>query len=196
MKVQKLSSNKAIIIMTNEELNKRKITITDLKEGKKKAQNFFFEILEESKISEEFEIDSSQLLIEVTQSMDELFTITITKADCIPDKNLVAKIKSAKNVCYIVSSNIYGFENIDNLYEFALEARIENLYVGNNSLYTLDNMYYIHFSNSTIKNNQFVKTFSVISEYSSKYFSKKSVSFLEHATLLLKNNAIQTIQNI
>ena len=196
MKVQRLNQNKAIIIMTPEELDKRKITVKDLKEGKEKAKNFFFEILEESEISDEFGVDSSKLLIEVSQTTDELFTITITKADCVPDTAFSSKLKQIRNISYTVSSCIYKFENIQNLYKFALKALDENLCIGVNSLYLLNDRYYLYFSNSTIKKGDFVKTFGVISEYSSKYYSKKNNSFFEYATLIIKNNAIQTLQNI
>ena len=196
MKIQKLNNSKAIIVLSYDEISKRKITIKDLKEGKEKAKNFFFKLLEESEIFTEADMDSSQLLIEVAQTMDELFTITITKADCVPSQAFSSKIKNVRNISYTVSSSIYKFENVENLYQFTIRALKEGLLIGVNSLYLLNNMYYLHFSNSTIKKGDFVRTFGVLSEYCSKYYSKKVSSFFEYATLLIKNNAVQTLQNI
>ena len=85
MKVQIVNNNKAMILLTSKELAEKQITLNDIKEGKERARDFFFEILEEAQISEEFGMESSQLLIEVSYTNDDLFMITITKADCIPD---------------------------------------------------------------------------------------------------------------
>ena len=183
-------------MLTAEELSKKKITLSDIKEGKAKARDFFIQILEESDIIEDFSADSSQLFIEVSISNDNIFMITVTKADCIPDTSTLDKMKRIENVCYTVSSNIYEFEDIKDLYSFASKALIEGLYLGNNSLYEINGIYILYFSNASIKNSSFVKTFSILSEYSSKYYYKNLISFLEYANVLRKNNAIQYLQNL
>ena len=105
-------------------------------------------------------------------------------------------MKQAKNISYTVSSNLYEFNNLYNLYLFAHKTIEEDLFVGCNSLYELNNKYYLLFSNLTIKRASFVKTFSIITEYSSNYYSKKVLEFLEYSKPLIKNSALQTIQKI
>ena len=196
MKVEKINNNKAIIIITTAELAKRKISLKDIKEGSENVQDFFFEVLEDANIIEEFTNDSSQLFIEVSTSQDDVFMITVTKADCIPDIAAFGKASNQSKMSYTVSSNIYSFASSKELHSFCKKAMDENLYIGINSLYELNNKYFLLFSNSTIKKSSFVKTFSVISEYADKYFSKQTTSFLEYAKQILPKNAIQTLQKI
>lgn len=195
MRVEKINNQKAKIILTIAELAKHKITLKDIKDGKEKARNFFSKILEDSNLVEDFGDSSTQLLIEASYK-DNLFMITITKADCIPDtKKYTNHIDS---FTYIVSSNIYIFDTLKTLYEFCLKAKQENLFVGTNSLYYLDNKYFLLFSDNTIKKNEFVKTFSVISEYSSSYSAKPlyKIALKEYSNLLIDKNAINYICTI
>lgn len=185
-----------MIILTLAELAKRKITLKDIKDGAENVQDFFFEILADANITEEFTTDSSQLFVEVTTSEDDIFMITITKADCLPDIAKYDKPIKPSKVTYTVSSNIYSFSYLTELYEFCKQATICELFVGVNSLYEFNGKYFLMFSNSTIKKSEFVKTFSVLSEYVDKYFSKQTTAFLEYAKLIIAKNAVQTLQKI
>ncbi len=196
MKVEKINNNKAMIILTTAELAKRKITLKDIKEGAENVQDFFFEILEDSNITQEFASEASQLFVEVSTSGDDIFMITVTKADCLPDISEYNKLPQPGKVSYTVSSNIYGFASLNELYEFCKKAKEEDLYVGINSLYELNSKYFLLFSNATIKKVHFVKTFSVLSEYTDKYFSRQTIAFLEYAKLILSKCAVQTLQKI
>lgn len=196
MKVEKINNNKAMIILTTEELHKRKITLKDIKDGSKKVQDFFFEILEDADIIEDFANETASLFVEVSTSEDDIFMITITKSDCLPELTDFDKISKTSKFTYTVSSNIYSFTSLKNLYDFCKKASDEELYVGVNSLYELNNKYYLLFCNSSIKKSKFVKTFSVLSEFADKYFSKQTTSFLEYAKPIIAKDAIQTLQNI
>ena len=195
MKIENISNQRAKIMLTFDELAKNKITLKDIKDGKEKARNFFFQILEDSNILEDFADNSSQLLIEVSYK-DNLFIITVTKADCIPDAKKY--LNTVDTSTYTVSSNIYTFDNLKTLYDFCLKAKQENLFVGTNSLFNFDNKYILLFSDKTIKKPEFVKTFSVISEYSSSYFARPlyKIALKEHSNLLIDKNAINYIYNL
>lgn len=196
MKVEKINNNKAMIILTLDELTKKKITLKDIKEGADNVQDFFFEILEDADIIQEFTTDSSQLFVEVSTSENDIFMITVTKTDCLPDVSNFSKSHKTSKISYTVSSNIYSFASLTELHDFCKKVITEDLYVGINSLYEFNNKYFLLFSNSTIKKSNFVKTFSVISEYSDKYYSKQTTAFLEYAKLIIAKNAIQTLQKI
>ena len=122
--------------------------------------------------------------------------ITITKADCLPDIAKYDKPAKSSRVAYTVSSNIYSFSSLKELYEFCKQVTIGELFVGVNSLYEFNSKYFLMFSDSTIKKSGFVKTFSVLSEYVDKYFSKQTTAFLEYAKLIIAKNAVQTLQKI
>ena len=144
---------------------------------------------------EDFGDNSTQLLIEAA-SKDNLFMITITKADCIPDIKKYPEATSSFS--YIVSSNIYAFDSLHDLYKFCTKVKQEELFVGINSLYSLECKYFLIFSDKTIKRAEFVKTFSVLSEYSSSYYARPlyKIALKEHSNLLIEKNAISYIYNI
>lgn len=195
LQVEKINNQKARIILTIAELTERKVSLKDIQDGKEKARNFFFEILEDCNLMDYFEANSNQLLIEATRK-DNLFMITVTKADCIPD---IAEYSNVSNsFVYTVSSNIYVFDSLKHLYEFCIKTREEKLFVGTNSLYELDGQYFLLFTNATIKDTRFIKTFSVLSEYSSYIYANPLYKHYlkEHSNLLIDKTAITSIHNI
>lgn len=197
MKISKINNNKVCITLTIDELETRHISLKDIELNKDKAQNFFFEVLEESELNTEFVEDCSQLLIEATTENNDLFIITITKIDNIPD---ISKYYMSSNkpqlISYSVSSSIYDFNDVNNLIDFAKKAEKESLFLGINSLYSFSGHYFLIFSNTTIKKNEFIKTFCVLSEYADKYYSKPLYrsAIIEYSDPLLKKSAIQNLQ--
>ena len=85
MKVEKINNNKVKITLTFDELEKREIDIKDIEKNSEIAKNLFMDLIEESNIDEEFEFEDSQLLIEACSDNNNLFVVTITKVDNIPD---------------------------------------------------------------------------------------------------------------
>ena len=79
MKIEKLNLNTLKIILTVEELSLKDITIRDIESGKKKAQNFFFDIIENSNFASEFLQDNTKLLVEAYVNHDDKLIVTITK---------------------------------------------------------------------------------------------------------------------
>ncbi len=190
MKIERINNNKAKISITLEELRKRKITLNDIKQNKLKAENFFLGLLEDTKLIEEFEVDSNELFIEAIRE-ENLLTITITKMLNISCKE---EIEHAKTV-YTISSNIYTFGNANNLIEFANKASLENLYIPKYSLYYFNNNFFLIFSKKDIRCYEFVRSYSVLSEYASKYSSSSYLkdTLNEHATLIFSNANINYI---
>ena len=195
MKVEKINESKAVIILTKSDLKKRKISISDLKEGKKKAQDFFFEILEEVNIIDSFSYEDSQLFVEVAISPDDSFIITITKTESIPDIALDSNLNKAK-IIYSISSTLYEFKSLDDLYKFSKVADKLNLYIGSNSLYKLDGKHFLLFSKSTVKKADFIKTYLVLCEYSEQIYAKQDLIFDEYANEIIAKDALQFISKI
>lgn len=184
MKVERINNNKAKISLTLEELRKKKITLKDIKQNKLKAEDFFLELLEETRLIEEFEIDSNELFVEAIRE-DNLLTITITKMLDISCKD---EIKQA-NIVYKISSNIYVFDSSSELKDFAIKANLEKLYIPKCMLYYFNNKFFLVFSKKDIRCSQFIKSYSILSEYASHYSSSSYLKDIlnEHATLLFNN---------
>ena len=144
MQIEKINKNKVKIILTLEELEKRDVNIKDIEKNNEIAKELFCNLIEESNIDEEFEFDNSQLLIEASSDNNNLFIVTITKVDNMPDlkkyslleKNSKGKNRSTNNsIDYKVDSYIYSFESIDNILEMCTKSQSELLFWGKNSIY-------------------------------------------------------------
>ena len=184
----------------------------DYRENKREL---FIDLIEENNLDEDFIIGDAQLLIEAASDNNNLFTVTITKVDNIPelkkyallDKKNKDKDKSktinnttkAKNIQnYKISSYIYSFNSINDILDICTKAKNENLFFGKNSLYLYNGTYFLIFSTSSIKNSKFKKTFVFLSEYCQNYssYDMLAVSIKEKSKLVIENNALQKLSTI
>lgn len=192
MKIEKLDLNTLKIILSVEELSLKNITIKDIELGKKKAQNFFFDIIEDSNFAEEFLKENSKLLVEACVNSENHLEVTITKFEQMPTTHINAKLKN-QNTNY----QLYVFYKLDELLEFIKVCANANLFVGNNSLYSYQNMYILIFSKSSTNLENFKKTYYTLTEYCDKYSSKQSLisCVKDNGTLLISKTAVNTISN-
>lgn len=207
MKVEKINNNKVKITLTFEELEKREIDIKDIEKNSELAKNLFVDIIEESNIDEDFEFEDAQLLIEACSDNNNLFIVTITKIDNFPDLKkyslLEKQVKNKKNTKskvtnYKVDSFIYSFKSIDDILSLCEDAKSEKLFFGRNSLYKYNDNYFIIFSNTSVKNKRFLKTFVFLSEYCNNYYSHDifSSAIKEKSKLIIQNYALQNLSKI
>lgn len=169
LKIEKINKDKIKITLTIDELAVRKISPVEIQNDKQKAQNFFFNLLEESKLQDEFLIEGSHLFIEAS-IINNCFTIVVTKIFDLPDSDNYSFCNS--KTVYRINSSIYEFNNINNLLLFAKKISSLNLFFGSNSLYYFNNKYYLIFSPNCIKNHAFLKTFLILSEYCDNYYKR------------------------
>lgn len=203
MKIERISQNKVKIILTLDELKKRKISVRELEKDNALARDLFFDLIEETNLDEELQLDGSQLLIEASSDNKDLFIVTITIVDVKPStfkqfSGSDIKSPNTKSNCYKVSSNIYEFNSMDNILEFCEKSKEENLFFGRNSLYKENNRYYLVFSKNAVKNKKFIKTFIFLSEYCTAYYDYDmlEVSIKETSKLIIANSAIQKLKSI
>jgi adapter protein MecA 1/2 len=205
MKIEKINDNKIRITLTFDELEKRKISLNDIEKDSTLAKELLFNLLEESNLENDFMTDDSHLFIEASYDNSNLFIVTITKIDNIPELKKYSTLKEensnprlAKYSSYTVSSYIYSFESLDIILNLCQIASKENLFFGKNSLYKYGDVYFIIFSKATVKNKKFLKTFVFLSEYCKQYSSYNlfETSITEKAQLILKNNALQKLSKI
>ena len=205
MKVEKINENKIRITLTFEELENRQISLKDIEKNSSLAKNRFIDLIEESNLDEDFIIDDSQLFIEASSDNNDLFIVTITKIDNMPELKKYALLDSSKKkskgtnsrqtVEYKVDSNIYLFKSIEHILNLCEVSKKEKLFFGKNSLYKYNNSYIIIFSKSSIKNKKFLKTFVFLSEYCNSYYAYDilETSIKEKSKLIVENNALQTL---
>ncbi len=207
MQIEKINNNKIKIILTFEELEKRNIDIKDIEQSNEIAKELFCNLIEESNIDEEFEFDNSQLLIEACSDNNNLFIVTITKVENLPDLKTYSLLdkkqknenkSNKKQINYKVDSFIYSFKNIDDILNMCENSKSELIFWGKNSLYKYCNSYYLIFAQSSVKNKKFLKTFIFLSEYCQNYYSQNifATAIKEKSELIIANSALQKLSKI
>lgn len=197
MKVEKIDNNKVKITISFEELENRNITLHDIEINNTAAKEFFNNLIEESNVDDCFEFEDSQLFIEASADTNNTFILTVTKIEDIPDLNNYTK-KSAPTLCTKLDSQLFEFSSIDKILDFCYTTKDESLYFGTNTLYKYDDRYFILFSDTSIKNKKFTKTYAMLSEYSSRYFSYDLfyTAIIEKSDAIIKNRALQKLRKI
>ncbi len=211
MKIEKINENKIKIILTFDELENRNISLTEISKNTNIAQDFFITLLEESNLEEDFIIDDSHLFIEAASDNNNLFIITITKINDIPElkkyslmenkniKKIKKKPKCKSNIIkYKVDSYIYSFSSIDTILKLCEQSKKEKLFFGRNSLYKYQNNYFLIFSKNSVKNDKFLKTYVFLSEFCDNYYSLDlyETTLIEKSRLIIKDYALQRLNKI
>ena len=207
MKIEKIDENKVRITLTIDELSQRQISLKDIEQDSNRAQDLFLDLLEESDLQEDFLMDDSQLFVEASSDNENLFIVTITKIDYMPEiarytpkKKSSRKKKNANSspTEYTVASTIYKFSNLDRVLELVSKLKLEKAFMGTNSLYKYDDSYFLVFSNTSIKNAKFIKTFVILSEYAEQYYAADMYKTLikEKSKLIIDKKAIQNLSKI
>lgn len=208
MKIEKIDENKVKITLTLDELSQRQVSLKDIEQDSCTAQDLFLDLLEESDLQEEFLMDDSQLFVEASSDNENLFIVTITKIDYMPElaKYASAKKKTSRKTTtktnttnkYTVASCIYKFNTLDRILDLSSKLKLEKAFMGTNSLYKYEDSYFIVFSPSSIKNAKFIKTFVILSEYCEQYYAADMYKTLvqEKSKLVIEKRALQTLSKI
>ncbi|MEG1989751.1 MAG: adaptor protein MecA [Clostridia bacterium] len=208
MKVEKISENKVKITLSIDELNQRNITLKDIEKDSVKAKNLFLELIEESNLESNFVFEHAQLFVEATTDSNDFFTVTITKVDDFPDLskyNLIEqnseKTKSkrmpALNNDYTLF-NVFCFDSLDTLVNMCDILKSSPHFLGKNSLLKYDEKYFLIFSKYSIKNIKFLKTYSILSEFSINTYEGIlfETSLKEKGKIIIKDKALQNLIKI
>lgn len=192
MKIEKINTNKVKLVLSDIDLEERKITRNDLKLNTKKTQDLFVDLIDELSNHLDIVEDKTKLLIEAHFDYNNDFNIFITKID-----DRLFNIKYFYNFTnrHISNNNIFEFDSIEKIFQLSYNLNRDDLFIGKNSLYKFENQYFLIFSKYSIKNINFLKTYSILQEFSdnSKQSTLFELSIKEKAKLIIKDKAIQTI---
>lgn len=196
MKIEKVDDNKVKITLSFEELEMRNITLSDIEKNNAAAKNLFTSLIEETNLDEDFKFENSQLFIEASADNNNTFILTITKIEDLPDINKYSR--QNPKVLYKIDSHLFEFPSLDTILEFCEIAKEENLFFGKNTLYKYNDKYFILFSETAIKNKKFIKTYVMLSEYCTRYFSYDLfyTTIKEKGLVVIANRAIQKLMKI
>jgi adapter protein MecA 1/2 len=208
LKVEKINENKVRITLSIDELTQRHISLSDLEKDTIKAKKLFLELIEESNLESSFIFEHAQLFVEAATDNNDFFIVTITKMDDFPDLtkyNLLDEgfskktiSKPSTNLVYPINFNIFSFECLDNLLDMCDILKKTKSFLGKNSLYKLDNRYFLIFSKYSIKNSKFLRTYSIINEFCLCNYESPlyEASLIEKAKLIISDKALQTLTKV
>jgi len=205
LKVEKINENKVKITLSIDELAQRHISLKDLEKDTMKAKQLFLELIEESNLESSFIFEHAQLFVEAATDSNDFFTVTITKIDDFPDLskynlldegfNKKSIKKSSTDMSYPIKFNVFSFDNLDNILDMCDILKKTKSFLGKNSLYKLDNRYFLIFSKYSIKNVKFLKTYSIITEFCLCNYASElyEVSLREKSKLIISDKALQSL---
>lgn len=194
MKIEKLNENKIKVTFNIDDLAEKNIDLYSFLHNTPETQDLFWDILNEAEKECGFNVDNSMICIEASTSGGGNFVLIVTKTNEKPNMTLNSTINNKfkkknlklkrKNVSLNLENNIYQFESFDDVCEFINVIDLTKL--ENNSLYSLQNIYYLKTSKMP---------FNDILEYASISRSPKllEAKLKEYGTLIIENNALETI---
>ena len=192
MKIEKLTENKIKITINIDDLAEKNIDLYSFMHNTPETQDLFWDILNKAEKECGFNVDNSMICVEASTSGAGNFVLIVTKTNEKPvlttnlnniyrKKNLKLK---RKNISLELPQNIYQFESFDDICDFV--KIIDILKIENNTLYSMNEKYYLQTSNMP---------FSNILEYASIARNSKMLDsrLKEYGKILINQNALQTI---
>lgn len=192
MRIEKLNDDKIRITLSEEDLKERNIDVYSFMYNSPESQDLFWDMIHEAETKYGFYVDDSTIYVEASASGSDIFTLIVTKTASTSSLPILKnKIKKGsfklkrKSVSLELKPNLYSFDTFDDFCAFCNIAKLEKL--GNNSLYKLDNIYYLNASSMPFNN---------ILEYATIVKSPELMlaKINEYGELVIENNAIQTIR--
>lgn len=216
MRIEKINEDKLKIMFNEEELEENNITVHSFLAGSNEAQKLFLAILDIANEEFGFDIKNCNVSSETISFGNKNFVILITKKSLsasMPSKNIGTfshyNLLNLVDYDHTTSINplsfqpplnhdciMYKFSTLDEVFNFCkfvnLELSIKNL---TNSLYKYNDDFYIIIDMKKLATSQKELVINILSEYKEYiYLSMLSLDmFLEKSTLLLENNAIQSL---
>jgi len=148
MNIKKINEDKLKVILSSNDLDEKNIDIDSFLANPIESQNLFFEILDLAEEKYDFDIENNRAIIEaISLDNNSIFILTITKL-----KNDL--------FTYNNTSQIYCFENINDLLSFLSFIKKNNINLLNYNLYQLGNKYYFLLNENDINLENYLLEFS------------------------------------
>ena len=222
MKIEKISDNQIRFILNKEDLQDRGIKLAELAHGSLKAQELFFEMMEQANEEHGFEADRQPLMIEAIPINKDSIMIIVTKVDNThsmhsklnlfdifePESSdaffgkkvrrgkppVPSKVQFKRDTKEGGNSNsfLFCFENLDNVMLAAKRMLELNLYIGGLSQVYKNDERYFLFLNG----GEFKATLgSILCEYGKEYFVNNLTRgyIAEHGEIIIKEHAIEKL---
>ena len=193
MRIERLSDSRVRVTLTNTDLVGLNISVEQLRPDSKELHTFLFNIMETIRSETDFNPYNGQVVVEAMPSSEGI-SIIISKIHTNREKTLSDKSKRIKSITPHIkkkAAEVFCFECMDDLCN-GLSQMEEEVFL-QSSLYRMDGKYYFILSEA----KGFVKSISVLLEYSSKYGSGMICeNFVrEHGSLVAEHESLMNMAN-
>ena len=201
MVVKKIDDNKIKVFISEEELKRFNVDFGNVLKMTRSANELFWAAMSQAEQQVNFRVDNAKLLVEANADEQNGFTMTITKveqggqpsaaqnikpklAEGTPPK---VKRKNKSKTC----SFVFRFENFDHV--CMAMKQLDLCYLGESSLYKMEENFYLHISTKFVNVARKVKT--VLSEYGSLVVPNIGVpgKLSEYGELMIDEYAIEKV---
>ncbi len=216
MKIEKINDRQIRCVLTKEDLENRKIKLSELVCGGEKARGLFRDMMLRASRELGFSLNNNPLMIEAVPTGKDQLVLIITRVDDPGEldtrfRNLsggketagtdfAAKDTEKKEAEDLLStsSRFYLFRSLENVLNAS--RRVPETYPGDNALYKNpdDGAYYLLIKKPDDDPEQFDRICNMLSEYSMPmdYATGMDAFFREHMQVIVAQNAIQNLRSV
>lgn len=197
MKIEKINEQQIRCILSKKELEDREIKISELASGSNKARGLFQDMIERANDEFGFDAEDIPLMIEAIPLAGEQIILQITKLECPEgDANdcCVNKLEEEKNK----NKEIFEFKELNKVEQLAKKTKYSSDL--KNDLYKNDKTkrFFLVVRKKGVTEEEYSGICKQICEFSEcrKADVYQESWIKEHATLLVKTEALQTLKKI
>lgn len=211
MRMERVNENQIKFFLTQNDLVKREIKLTELAYGSDKARELFREMMEQAFDEYGFETEEgTPLMIEAVPTAKDSLMIIITKVsgedledgkfnmfpstkdqERFKKKSIDGFLEDKVGKSFII---IYSFNNLDDIMD--LSRRLLPYYDGKSSVYKLNNLYYLVLEGTSAGSIKDLNP--VLNEYGTKHVSDIVTKYylVEHGESIIDNEAVEKLSTI
>ena len=216
MKIEKINDRQIRCVLTKEDLENRKIKLSELVCGGEKARGLFRDMMLRASRELGFSLNNNPLMIEAVPTGKDQLVLIITRVDDpgeldarfrnlsggqeISGTDILAKDTEKKEADDLLSTSarFYLFRSLENVLNAS--RRVPETYPGDNALYKNpdDGAYYLLVKKPDDDPEQFDRVCNMLSEYSMPmdYSTGMDEFFREHMQVIVARNAIQNLRSV
>ena len=193
MKIEKLTENKIKITLSIDDLQERNIDMQSFMYNSPESQDLFWDMMNEAEREYGFDVNESMIYVEATSNATGQFTLIVTKTDetnnfpqphsRIGTRKNSFKLKR-KSMSTSTKKALYIFESFDDVCDFCKTIDLTTL--GRNSLYRIENEFYLELENS---NSNHILDFATLA----KNYDLMMGKINEYGKIVIEDNALQEI---
>lgn len=149
MKIEKLNENKIKIIFNNKDLEENQITVHSFMSNSIENQKLFLKILKIAEKELGFITENYKISVETLTQTNDTFTLIVSRFTDKIKKANTSKLHTSRRLSHLEDTvSLYKFSNLETLLDFSKFIsknfpEINLLLDGKNSLYKLDNSYFL-----------------------------------------------------